>query len=112
MDPAISSDTRKTTSRYGVAVIGAEYRQAWPIDRDPPPAARTTTSSRALSRDGRRLPGVRRNLGSRPRARRPGRRLARPPSIRFEDYPREVAKREIRVSEAARLANALHLHLD
>jgi hypothetical protein len=35
------------------------------------------------------------------------------PSIRFEDYPREVAKREIRVSDAAaRLANALHLHLD
>ncbi|MFN8194905.1 MAG: hypothetical protein U0R80_11560 [Nocardioidaceae bacterium] len=36
-----------------------------------------------------------------------------PPSIRFEDYPREVGKREIRVSDAAaRLANALHLHLD
>jgi hypothetical protein len=35
------------------------------------------------------------------------------PSIRFEDYPREVGKREIRVSDAAvRLANALHLHLD
>ena len=39
---------------------------------------------------------------------------ARPaPSIRYADYPREVAKREIRVTEAAaRLANALHLHLD
>lgn len=36
-----------------------------------------------------------------------------PPSIRYDDYPREVTKREIRVSEAAvRLANALHLHLD
>ncbi len=36
-----------------------------------------------------------------------------PPSLRFEDYPRDVAKREISVSEAAaRLANALHLHLD
>ncbi len=35
------------------------------------------------------------------------------PSIRYEDYPREVGKREIRVSDAAaRLANALHLHLD
>jgi hypothetical protein len=35
------------------------------------------------------------------------------PSIHFEDYPREVDKREIRVSAAAaRLANALHLHLD
>ena len=35
------------------------------------------------------------------------------PSIHFEDYPREIAKREIAVSAAAaRLANALHLHLD
>ena len=35
------------------------------------------------------------------------------PSIHFEDYPREVGKRDIQVSEAAtRLANALHLHLD
>jgi hypothetical protein len=35
------------------------------------------------------------------------------PSIHFEDYPREVGKREIQISEAAaRLANALHLHLD
>ena len=39
--------------------------------------------------------------------------VAAPPSIRFEDYPAEVGKREIRVSDAAaRLANALHLHLD
>lgn len=35
------------------------------------------------------------------------------PSIRFEDYPREVVKKEIEVSDAAaRLASALHLHLD
>jgi len=35
------------------------------------------------------------------------------PSIHFEDFPREVPKREIKVSEAAqRIANALHLHLD
>ena len=39
--------------------------------------------------------------------------VAAPPSIRYEDYPAEVAKREIRISDAAaRLANALHLHLD
>ena len=39
--------------------------------------------------------------------------VAPAPSIHFEDYPREIAKREIRVSDAAaRLANALHLHLD
>ena len=37
-----------------------------------------------------------------------------PPSLHFEDYPREVTKRgEIRISDAAaRLAGALHLHLD
>ena len=35
------------------------------------------------------------------------------PSIHFEDFPREVAKREIAVSAAAqRIANALELHLD
>ncbi len=35
------------------------------------------------------------------------------PSIHFEDYPRDVAKRDIRISDAAaRIANALHLHLD
>ena len=35
------------------------------------------------------------------------------PSIRFEDFPREVPKREITVTAAAqRLANALELHLD
>lgn len=35
------------------------------------------------------------------------------PSIHYADYPAEVHKRDIAVSEAAaRLANALHLHLD
>ena len=35
------------------------------------------------------------------------------PSLHFADYPREVRKRDITVSDAAaRLANALHLHLD
>jgi hypothetical protein len=35
------------------------------------------------------------------------------PSIHFADYPREIPKRDIQISEAAtRLANALHLHLD
>ena len=39
--------------------------------------------------------------------------VSAPPSIRYEDYPTEVGKREIRVSDAAaRIANALHLHLD
>lgn len=35
------------------------------------------------------------------------------PSLLYADFPREVAKREVRVSDAAaRLAAALHLHLD
>ncbi len=39
--------------------------------------------------------------------------VSAPPSLRFEDYPAEVGKREIKVSDAAaRIANALHLHLD
>ncbi|WP_183099025.1 hypothetical protein [Nocardioides pelophilus] len=36
-----------------------------------------------------------------------------PPSIHFDEFPREIQKRDIQISEAAqRLANALHLHLD
>ncbi|SED36698.1 hypothetical protein SAMN04489844_4267 [Nocardioides exalbidus] len=39
--------------------------------------------------------------------------VATPPSLRYDDYPAEVGKREIRISDAAaRIANALHLHLD
>ena len=39
--------------------------------------------------------------------------VSTPPSIHFEDYPAEVGKREIRISDAAsRLANAFSLHLD
>lgn len=35
------------------------------------------------------------------------------PSLRYEDFPRDVAKPEIQISAAAaRIANALHLHLD
>ncbi len=35
------------------------------------------------------------------------------PSIHYADYPREVPKRDIRISDAAqRLANAMELHLD
>ena len=48
------------------------------------------------------------------RLERAARAAVRPaPSIHFEDYPREVGKRDIEISEAAaRLADALHLHLD
>jgi hypothetical protein len=36
-----------------------------------------------------------------------------PPSLEYDDFPREIPKRDIAVDEAAaRIANALHLHLD
>lgn len=39
--------------------------------------------------------------------------VSTPPSIHFEDYPREVAKRDLAISDAAaRLAASFHLHLD
>jgi hypothetical protein len=53
-----------------------------------------------------------------PRPRTAGERVTRAavrpaPSILFEDYPREVAKPTLEVSEAAaRLAAAIELHLD
>ena len=57
---------------------------------------------------------VGRNLGLERRLARAAEAAPAPaPSIRFEDYPREVPKRDIRISEAAqRLANAMELHLD
>ena len=64
-----------------------------------------------LAADGREAG---RNLGLEGRLERAARAaVSGAPSLRFEDYPAEVGKREIRVSDAAaRLANALHLHLD
>ncbi|MDP3966832.1 MAG: hypothetical protein Q8Q02_01020 [Nocardioides sp.] len=49
-----------------------------------------------------------------PRLERAARAAVEPaPSLHFEDFPREIHKRDIAVSDAAaRLANALHLHLD
>ena len=39
--------------------------------------------------------------------------VAGAPSLEYDDFPREINKREIAVGEAAaRIANALHLHLD
>ena len=57
---------------------------------------------------------VGRNLGLERRLERAAESAVGPvPSIYFEDFPREVAKRDIEISDAAaRLANALHLHLD
>jgi hypothetical protein len=55
-----------------------------------------------------------RAAGENLRLRRAAQAAVRPaPSIHFDEYPREVGKRDIRISDAAtRLANALHLHLD
>lgn len=57
---------------------------------------------------------VGRNLGLERRLARAAEAATEPaPSIHFEDFPREVPKREIRISDAAqRLANAMELHLD
>jgi hypothetical protein len=50
----------------------------------------------------------------RTRAERTARAAGRPaPSIRYEDYPREVAKPTIEISDAAsRLAAAIHPYMD
>ena len=52
--------------------------------------------------------------GANLRLERAARAAVRPaPSIAYDDFPREVPKRDIAVSDAAaRLAGALHLHLD
>ena len=56
---------------------------------------------------------VTRNLGLSPLERAARAAVGPAPSIRYEDYPRELGKAEIRIPEATvRLANALHLHLD
>lgn len=49
-----------------------------------------------------------------PRLERAARQAMRPaPSLHYDEFPHEVHKSDIRISEAAqRLANALHLHLD
>ena len=62
----------------------------------------------AMARDCRATLGGNRRLEQAARA-----AVTAPPSIHFEDFPTEVRKRDIEVSEAAaRLAAALHLHLD
>ena len=56
---------------------------------------------------------VTRNLRLPPLERAARAALTDSPSLTYDDYPREVRKPEIRVSDAAaRLANAMHLHLD
>ncbi|MGZ4428192.1 MAG: hypothetical protein ACXVW2_15935 [Nocardioidaceae bacterium] len=79
-----------------------------PVAYDDPSTAHEMTADCRAVEAALRLPE------RRTAAERAAKAAARPaPSIRFEDYPREVRKREIAVSDAAaRLAAALHLHLD
>lgn len=53
-------------------------------------------------------------VGDNLRLERAARAAVRPaPSVHYDDYPREIRKRDIAISDAAaRLAGALHLHLD
>ena len=64
---------------------------------------RTTEDCRAVGHN-LRLPALQRAAE---------RALEPAPSLRYADFPREVGKRDLEISEAAaRLAAALHLHLD
>jgi len=110
MDPATRRDTpRNTTSGYdsgyhsvanSVVVMTTSRRPSHLVHDELGTPAELAADCRVVGRNLR--------LERAARA-----AVAAPPSIRFEDYPAEVGKREIRVSDAAaRLANALHLHLD
>jgi hypothetical protein len=75
-------------------------------------------TSTEMTSDCRAVGAVLRLPGSAAGRRTPGERARRAavrpaPSIRFEDYPREVPKPTIEVTEAAsRLAAAIHPYLD
>ncbi len=76
----------------------------------PTPASDQLAAWRRTTDDCR---AVGQNLRLPPLQRAAERALAPAPSLHYADYPREVGKREIEISEAAaRLAAALHLHLD
>ena len=114
MDPATRRDTtRNTTSRYGSGYHSVAHIVVAHDDSAPP--------APHLVHDELAPPPRWPPTDARPAATWPASALATGPpvppwprpSIRFEDYPAEVGKREIRVSDAAaRIANALHLHLD
>jgi hypothetical protein len=99
MDPAISRDTtRNTTQRY-----------PWEY-----PAVATSVEDMSHASDDFATPQqmradcleAGRNLGL---ERAAAKAVGPVPSLRYEDFPREVTKREIRVSDAAaRLARALY----
>ena len=111
MEPAMSSDMPRDTTRgyrywYPVVANSVEgMTPAKPTTRLPYDDASTPAE---MSADCR---AAGRNL----RLERAAEAAVRgaTPSLRYEDFPREVGKRDIRISEAAtRIASALHLHLD
>jgi hypothetical protein len=118
MEPAINSDTCANTTRQSPLSHFLKARTVGPVAASNP-ASRLVydelASPQEMSVDARaagqnlRLPALDPSAlqGAAEAAVNPA------PSLRYEDYPAEVAKPEIRVSEAAaRLANALHLHVD
>ena len=117
MDPAMSSEpvgmSRKTTRRYrydypAVAPSVAGMTPEQPAQPGPRLAYDDAATPQQMSADCRAA-GDHLRLGQAAEAAVSG----RPPALHFDDYPREITKRDIRVSEAtARIANALHLHLD
>ncbi len=111
MDPATRRDTpRNTTFRYGAGyhsvapnVVGmtSSRRPSHLVHDELGTPSELAADCRVIGRN-LRLERAARAAVSGPRV-----------SLRYEDYPSEIGKREIRVSDAAaRLANALHLHLD
>lgn len=112
MEPAISRDTpRNTTRAYGWGYL-AVAPSVVGMSSDP-----GTEPRRGTSYDDLETPAQMHAdclaIGDSLRLERVARAASRPaPSIHFADYPREVPKRDIAVSDAAaRLAGALHLHL-
>ena len=111
MEPAMSSDMERNTTRG--------YRFGYPAVAPSVEAMTPAKPSTRLPYDDASTPAEMsadcRATGDNLRLRRAAEAAVsrQSPSLHFEDYPREVGKRDIEISEAAaRIANALHLHLD
>jgi hypothetical protein len=104
MDPVISKDTtRNTTDRYGW-----EYSSVAPTVEDMQLPTHPYEDSSSLAQMRADCLAAQSTL-----ARAATRAVEPAPSILFEDFPQDIPKREIDYSvAAARLAGALHLHLD
>src|SRR3954447_7994349 len=108
MEPQISRDTPGTLRREALGVpIGSPYGRV--MAATPPSSHLTHDELDSVSRQRADCAAVGRNL----RLERVDRAAtAGAPSLQYDDF-RELVKRDIVVSDAAaRLADALHLHLD